>query len=215
MFSKPREELFRLNNQKITLKEIYDVFLKNMTLARDFLDLAELKEFRTKLREIRPLAILRDEYGPIRELIKSYSNNLYKVGLPQTIVFAVSCLETFLRKSYEILKGQPFSDDKRPNFLNLQKVREYYGELIKRDPLNRDEDLLIKVDAVIEKRNIIVHRAGIIDERAYKKFEKANICEGKVGDELKLDVDKVKQDISFLEKFAKVIYENIKDVEKK
>jgi hypothetical protein len=45
-------------------EESYDELLRELNLARDLLLLAKIKEIREEIRTIRPLAILRDEFGP-------------------------------------------------------------------------------------------------------------------------------------------------------
>jgi hypothetical protein len=197
-------------NQLNGFEEAYNVFLQNISISGDFLALLEFKEIRGQIREVRPLAILRDELGPARKMLKEHLDMLYKVGLPQTVVFVVSCFEDFLKSEYRLLKGQHITEKEELSFLQPQKVRDLFGEILKVDLLNGDEVLLKKVSATIQKRHIIVHRAGTIDKKAYGVFMDAQFEEGKVGDKLILNVDKVKQEIEYLGKFSKMVMDSLK-----
>jgi hypothetical protein len=197
-------------NQLNGFEEAYNVFLQNISISGDFLALLEFKEIRGQIREVRPLAILRDELGPARKMLKEHLDMLYKVGLPQTVVFVVSCFEDFLKSEYRFLKGQHITEKEELSFLQPQKVRDLFGEILKVDLLNGDEVLLKKVSATIQKRHIIVHRAGLIDKKAYGVFMDAQFEEGKVGDKLILNVDKVKQEIEYLGKFSKMVMDSLK-----
>lgn len=183
----------------------YSALQENLNTARTFVELAGLKEIREKIRGMRPLAIIRDTIFPLRRILKDTADKLYEVGLPQVLVFVVSCLEAYLKESYQMLKGELLTAEEERVFLRLERVRELFSEILKADVLEGDEELFRRAQVVIEKRHIIVHRAGIIDQKAYDVFREAGIYEGEVGSKLRLSADKVKQDIDVVEAFARKI----------
>jgi hypothetical protein len=190
--------------------DAYAVFVENMKVATSFLEIAIGKELRTEVRSLRPLAILRDEFGPFRRLIKDYTDNVYSVGLPQTVVFSVSCFEAFLEGLYETLRGESLVGEKDHGFPNLDRVRGKFGEICKADCLKGDDALQKRVKAVLEKRNIIVHRAGMIDRKAHDAFVAAGLLGLEEGAKLVLRVDDVKEDVEALKLYAATLVEATK-----
>lgn len=71
------------------LEEAYDDLTRELGLARELLSLARAQELRKELREVRPLAIIRDQYGPIRAMVRDYANKISETALPLLIVFCV------------------------------------------------------------------------------------------------------------------------------
>ena len=156
------------------LRKLQLTFEKNMDIAERFIQLADLKDIRETIRGYRLIPIIRDKVGPLRRRIKNISDKLYEVGLPQTEVFIVSCFEHCLKETYRILKGSDLGKEERC-FLRPKEIRRLYSGILKKDVLDGDEELLKRVKAVIETRHVIVHRGGIVDEKAYKVFRDAGL----------------------------------------
>jgi len=48
----------------------------------------------------RPLAALRNEFGPLRSYVKEFVDKISETALPLILVYCFSCLEGFLRRAY-------------------------------------------------------------------------------------------------------------------
>jgi len=192
-----------------SLKEIRSVFEVNMNSARLFVQLADLKKLRGELRSLRPIAIIRDSLGPLRQIVKDICNKTYEVGLPQTVVFIVTCFEYSLKEGYRRLKDGDLTDKENRSFLKPDAIRLLYGKIVKKDVLHGDEKLVKRIKAVIQERHIIVHRAGILDKEAYLAFEEAGLNRGTVGSKLKLSPEVVSEDIDHLKTFVSTILDHV------
>ena len=192
-----------------SLKELYSAFEANMNSAKLFTQLADLKELRGILRSLRPMAIIRDSWGPARQTIKGTLDKVYEVGLPQTVVFVVTCFEYCLKEAYRRLKGSDLTNKQEKSFLQPDVVRLLYGKILKKDVLDGDEKLVRRVEAVIQERHVIVHCAGILDETACSTFEKAGLDRGVVNSELELSPEIVSEDIEYVKTFVKKVFDQI------
>lgn len=178
----------------------YEEFLNEVSFIEGrLLLLAELKELREKIRSIRPIARLRDEFGPLRYKIKEFTDRLYEMSLSLSLVYTISCLEKFLRNTYLELG---FNIEKKDRGI-FSSPKEFLKRLSKRIGVDyQPDDLAKRVEAIFQKRHIIVHRDGLIDKDAYGIFKQAKIDEGNIGDRLILDSKKLKDDVSYIKKFA-------------
>ena len=61
-------------------------------------------------------------------------------------------------------------------------------------------------------RNVNVHNAQIVDEKAFKEFRKYGIYKYAKGERLELSVDKVREFISEAKEFAESIEAHLKSV---
>jgi hypothetical protein len=188
------------------LREVLDVFEKNMDLARRFLLAAEAREVRMLIREYRPLAILRNEISPVRRSL----SEVYEVGLPMVLVFLVTNFETCLRKFYTLLKGSETTKDEDKAFFHPHdKARVLFSNILGVDPLSENDQLASKARAIIVKRNVIIHRAKEVDKRAVKEFSELGLLKYQVGEKLKLDSEEVKSDLETLHSYVKKVFESI------
>ena len=175
-------------------QEIWRTFEKNMRLAEKFVLIAKAREWRMLIRQYRPLATLRDQFGPLRKFLAE----AYRVGLPQVLVFAVTCYEACLKGIYEVLKGEVVKEA----FLDPIKVKERYRKVLNEDPLAGADRLVVDTRAVILKRNVIVHRAGVIDEKAEEDFKKLGLPQYRAGQEIELNAEEVKRDLNVLRDYV-------------
>jgi hypothetical protein len=186
-------------------EEAWKVFCKNMELAERFLSMAEAKELRMDMREVRPLARLRDKVGPLRKFLA----DLYEVGLPLVLVFGVTCYEFCLKRMYEALKGDELTREEELAFLRPDEVRNLYGKYVRKDPLDGADQLAVDVRIAILKRNVIVHRAGEIDKTAEDEFRKVGVSQYKSGQRLELKSEEVKRDLNTLKSYVAKIYDSL------
>ena len=186
----------------------YTEFEENISKARELIRLASLKELMLEidaalmplkrarlLPEIRPFGILPSPED-IRMTIKDTTDKIYEVGLPQILVYAVSCLEAFLKDQYCMINP---SDKRVHIFLKAETIRKIYSAILRVDIFGGDEDLLNKLNSVFQKRHVIVHKAGVIDEKSCKE---CGWDTKRLGMRLRLDSDSVNQDIDVLEQVA-------------
>ena len=159
------------------VKQPFEVFKENIAKARELMRLAELKEviialdnILEPLKELRKLLrTLRRPLGifpsleDIRMLIKEKSDKIYEVGLPQILVFAIACLEAYLRDQYHILNPSDRDID-RYRFLRLnrkvrrlEELRKIYRKVLKRDILQENEILERELIDILGKRHIVAH----------------------------------------------------------
>lgn len=192
-----------------SLKEPYSIFQTNMDSAKFFTQLADLKELRRILRGLRPIAIIRDTHGPIRQIVKDALDKAYEVGLPQIVVFVVTCFEYCLKESYRRLKDSDLTNEQEKSFLQPNVIRELYGKILKKDVLDGDDKLVKRVEVVIQERHVIVHRAGIIDEKAYSAFREAGLNRGVVGSKLELSPESVREDIEYVQTFLRKVFGHV------
>ena len=185
------------------------MFEVNMNSAELFIQLADLKKLRGELRSLRPIAIIRDSVGPMRLIINDICNKIYEVGLPQTVVFIVACFEYCLKGGYRRLKGGDLTDKENKSFLKPDVIRLLYGKIVKKDVLDGDEKLVRRIKAIVQERHVIVHRAGILDKKAYLAFEEAGLNRGTVGSKLKLSPEVVSEDIDHLKTFVSTILDHV------
>jgi len=175
-------------------------FMEELKLARKLLTSLKVREIRIELRSIRPIALLRDEFGPIRRYFKEFVDNVSKVALPLILVFCVSSLEKFLRSIWELRFGS-YPKKFRKIFSNpkcfAKHVRKKFGVEI--------GPLTYRANAVAMKRHILLHRGGVIDKDALKVFREAGIRDLKENQKLLLTVENVEDDIKILEEFADAI----------
>ena len=184
--------------RKLTLAEVYASFLENVNAATSFLDLAGSKELRMEIRSLKPLTRMRDKYGPFRALIKEYTDKMYVVGLPITVVFSVSCFEVFLKDSFEAMARRPLLEGDHSGFPNLDEARKRFGGALKADCLRGDNALQSRAKAILQKRNVIVHMAGRVDQKANDAFMAAGKPTLEEGANLVLTVHGVKEDVETL-----------------
>lgn len=185
------------------------MFEVNMNSAELFIQLADLKKLRGELRSLRPIAIIRDSVGPMRLIINDICNKIYEVGLPQTVVFIVACFEYCLKGGYRRLKGGDLTDKENKSFLKPDVIRLLYGKIVKKDVLDGDEKLVRRIKAIVQEHHVIVHRAGILDKKAYLAFEEAGLNRGTVGSKLKLSPEVVSEDIDHLKTFVSTILDHV------
>jgi membrane-associated protease RseP (regulator of RpoE activity) len=177
-------------------------FEKEIGLAVEFLELAELKEIRGEARRLRLLPMIRDEAGPIRKAIKEFADTLYSMSLPLLLVFCVSCLEKFLRRLWLLKFGsidremwRIFSDPK-----DLAKeIKRRYGIEI--------GEATFKARSVVAKRHIILHNNGVVDEKALEAFMEAGERDLKLNQKLRPSANEVRRDIEKLLEFARKVKE--------
>jgi len=189
-------------------------FEENILKAKEFIGLATLKEI-TKLVDniseelenrrilpILPRVGILPSFKEIRGVLKETTDKIYEVGLPQVLVYAVSCLEAFLKDLY-VLQAQSNVEILERFPEDAYRIRQEFSKIIKGDALNGDNTLAYNMQAVFQKRHVIVHKAGIIDE---KSCEKALWEKSLVGTKLKLTSTIVNEDIETINKFAHTIY---------
>ncbi len=143
-----------MNNQ-----DPFVVFNKNIKKATDFLLLAELKE----LRERFSIPVI-EQYRPIRQMIKKWTAEICKVGLPQVLVYSVSCLDACIKNHYFNLNGDK-EKYYRSSFQNPNFVQDRFNELTESE-MNifvNNEELELKKNwkKIVEKRNEIVHEGKV------------------------------------------------------
>ena len=156
-------------------KQPFEVFKENIAKARELMRLAELKEVTIAidnilepLKERKLLPILPRRLGifpspeDIRMLIKEKSDKIYEVGLPQVLVFAIACLEAYLRGQYHIINPRDREID-RYRFLRFNRkarileFRKIYHKVLKRDIFQENEVLERELIDILEKRHTIAH----------------------------------------------------------
>lgn len=166
------------------VKQPFEVFKGNIVKARELMRLAELKEVTIALDNIlelpkerkllqtlrtlrRPLGIF-PSLKDIRMLIKEKSDKMYEVGLPQILVFAIACLEAYLRDQYHIINPSDIEID-RYRFLRLHhkvrslEFRKRYREALKKDILQENEILEKELIDILKKRHTIAHGLGELE----------------------------------------------------
>ena len=184
------------------LEEIWEEFKQEMGLVMDFLELVGLKELREEIRLFRPLAMIRDEVGPVRRAVKEFTDKLYNVSLPLLLVFSVSCLEKFLRRLWLLKFGS--IDKKMWRIFN--ELKDFAKEVRRRYGVEVGESTF-KARAVVAKRNIILHNNGIVDQKALEAFIEAGKQDSQLGQRLKLSVEEVRRDINTILEFAERVKE--------
>ncbi len=185
--------------------DAFNVFKRNIQLVEKFTLIAKAREVRMTLRDLRPLASLREKAGRFRKFLK----DLNSVGLPMVLVFAVICYETFLKEMYKILKGDELTRKENRAFFKPKAVTNLFGKIIKSDPLKGDAKLLKDVRIVIIKRNVIIHKAGENDKTAEDEFRSLGVIRYKKGKKLELEADEVENDAQKLKCYATKIFESV------
>ena len=143
--------------------------------------------------------------APVTSQIESESNEyidqLQRSGLAASIVMAVTAFETYLRDKY-VEKKQLSDDDKSKlgSFMYLENVKKRYEELGLKNLIGETTEQ--ELNEVLQTRHIIVHRAGIIDEKA---CDAAGWGKGAIGNNIKmsLDYNKVINEISIIGRFIR------------
>jgi len=204
------------------IREPFQEFKENIHKARELIRLAELKEItilidNKVLEPLKALGITRFPPPPLpplpgfpspeelHNLIRETTNKIYEVGLPQVLVFAVSCLEAYLKDQYRLLNPTDPKRDKY-NFLRAELVRKVYSAVLKRDVLKGNDPLERAIREIVIKRHVIVHRACIIDEKACLDGLERKL----VGTKLPLSSKVVGEDLDKIELFASLIYDSVK-----
>lgn len=190
------------------------VFRSNIEKARELIRLAQLKEVMLgidRLVESFPALKMIGNLRPgiflpspeeIRRPIKHTTDRIYEVGLPQTLVFAVSCLETFFKDQYKMLSKK---EEEGRWFQNIEKVRNNFGKYVSGDILDGKDDLFKETNEIFERRHVIVHKAGFIDKDYCEKTQRPPAL---IGSRLQLTADVLMKHIDVLEEVAETVYRN-------
>jgi len=131
--------------------------------------------------------------------IESQVKKLYELGLPQTLVFIVSCLEAYLKDNYSLIT----SNEVKKSLLNIKNIQRTYGRLIKGDILGGDEELRKDLEEIFQKRHVIVHNGGIIDKKAREKVEKWD--DSMIGQQVTLNSHVVEEHLARIEEFVALV----------
>jgi len=183
-------------------QDAFKFFKKNINDAKRTLKLLRLEELWGDIQSIRPLSQIR--LMPIRRMLKERSERIYELVLPQIIVFGVSSLDAFLKEKYKQKKGKEYGKGNRA-FQKADTIRKALGKCIKGDIFAGDENLKEDLQKVFDKRHVIAHRAGRIDDKYYDKY-----CKGKgfdvswVRKKLPLKSKEVENDLAIIEKFGEI-----------
>lgn len=186
------------------IDDAYRELENEFRLVKEFLNVVNLQEARTHIRASRPIAVFRDNVGPVRKEVVDYVRVLVQDALQMVIVLCVSRLESFLRVFWEERVGEISKPD-RTLFSNPRKFAgEFAGEAGEKKGVLLFVDEAVKNDAqaVVQERHVLVHNGGKIDDNAIKQFEKAGRYGFKSGDKLQLSVDLVRRDIKCIESFV-------------
>lgn len=207
-------EAHMVEESKMNEKDAFYFFKKNMDDARQTLRLLRLDEVWEDIQSMRPLSRFRPM--PIRKLLKERSEKVYELVLPQIIVFGVASLDAFLKMKYEQLsRFKQIAEDegKRRNektiFQETGRIRNKFGELVKKDIFRGDEKLKEDLQKVFGKRHVIAHRAGVIDD---DYCEKHKLDKSWINRKLPLDVETVENDLTTIEKFGDIANKIIGEV---
>ncbi|MBC7091961.1 MAG: hypothetical protein H5T50_08680 [Nitrososphaeria archaeon] len=182
------------------IEACFKEFEEELEFARNLLLVLKMRSLRTEIRSVRPLAALRDEFGPIRSYAKEFIDQVSEAALPLILIYCVSSLEVFLRSLWELKMGD-ITRDLRRIFSDLKcfskKIKHKYNVEIGR--------LVFQANAVAQKRHILIHNKGVIDNDSLSKFREAGITEFSEGQKLLLTVEDVEKDIKVLEEFATTV----------
>lgn len=198
-----------------------EVFKGNMEKARICIGLGYAKEVKTALDVLgfgksimefmrnrpRVVPFIDDGVNFITDywekqlvpFMESQVKKLYELGLPQTLVFIVSCLEAYLKDNYLLITG----NEVKKSLLNTKNIRRTYGCLVKGDILGGDEELRKDLEEIFQKRHVIIHNGGIIDEQACDKVEKWD--ESMIDQQVTLNSRVVEEHLARIEEFVTLV----------
>ncbi len=196
--------------------DVLDAFEYNIQKAKDLADAVDMIE-RGKgtgewlyqsaegLAKSLPLSEVIESIAPFTGRIESGLNEcidrVERSGLEASIVMTVTAFETYLRDKY-VEKKQPSEDDKSKlrSFMNLEYVKERYEEVDIKDLIDKTTEQKLK--KILQMRHVIVHKAGIIDEKACKM---AGWDKSAIGNNIKkfLNYDTTTNAISVIEDFVR------------
>ena len=149
-----------MNNQ-----DPFVIFNNNIERATKFLQLAELKELRERLS----LPIIK-QIRLIRQVIEKRTSEMYEVGLPQVLVYSVSCLEAYLKDYYYFTLKKIGIEYQETRFW-WNDILQKYEDLVE-DIFEGNKELLFDVEEIREKRHVVIHNSGIVDSEAIKRIIK-------------------------------------------
>jgi hypothetical protein len=169
--------------------DLRQVVRDNLEVARRVLLVFELKR---RLDEIPPVL---PRVSKIREFASSRVEEIKVASLPLVLVFVASCLEHYLREKVPIEEREKLEKEKKLGF----------KDLIERFSSRMGEKLDLSAHEMRIKRNIILHKAGVIDNKALKDFEEKGLTGYSVGAKLALSEDEVRGYIDVCEKICNLI----------
>jgi hypothetical protein len=159
--------------------DLRQVVRDNLEVARRVLLVFELKR---RLDEIPPVL---QRVSKIREFASARVEEIKDASLPLVLVFVASCLEHYLREAAP-------ADERKAKFW---KLIDHFSSRI-------GDKLALSAHEMRIKRNIILHNAGVIDNKALKDFEKKGLMGYSVGAKLTLSEDEVRGYIDVCEKIC-------------
>lgn len=164
--------------------DLRQVVKHNLDVARRILFVFEMKKRLDELPRIFPRSL-----SPIRDFLSQRMDEVKDASLPLVLVFVASCLEHYLREKIPIEKKEKLGFKKL-----IERFRSSIGDKLAKDA----HEMRIK-------RNIILHKAGVIDEKASKEFMKIGLTAYSVGDRLMLSEDEIRRYIDTCEKICNLI----------
>lgn len=194
--------------------DILQIFDYNIMKAKNLLELTKVYEIKQNIDKFineRPrvlsMELLVGVLDSIREFIRTpienYMRLVNETCYEQAVVSAVTALETYLRDKYCEEKG--IDEYVGRSFQNVDFIEEKFIESGVNIFSSVEEKN--KLNHIFQIRHIIVHKAGIIDQ---KSCENANWNQKLIGKSIRryLDYNAVKEIIESVETF-------VKDVEKR
>jgi hypothetical protein len=170
--------------------ELHQVVRDNLEVARRVLRFFELKKLIDEIPSMgRPLL------SKIRGSLSARVEEIRVASLPLVLVFVASCLEHYLREKIPIKEREKLEKEKKLGF----------EKLIERFSSRMGENLALSVHEMRIKRNVILHKAGVIDNKALKDFEEKGLMGYSVGAKLVLSEDEVRGYIDVCEKICNLI----------
>ena len=170
--------------------------------VKQTLKLLRLDEIWEDIQSMRLLSRFRPM--PIRKMLKERSKKIYELVLPQMIVFGGASLDAFLKLKFEQATGHEYGG----NFQRTDKIKEGFEKYVEGgDIFGGDEKLKKDLQKVFNKRHVIAHRAGVIDD-TYRK--KCTLDEAWINRKLPLDAETVENDLTTIEKFGEIANKIIK-----
>ena len=186
------------------------IFEYNFSKAKNLLELTKIHEIKNKIDEFiekrpRPLGLEPPLFGlfdSIREYLKTpldnYMNIVSKTCYEQSVVAGVTALETYLRDKFCEEKG--IDEYVGRSFQNVNFIEEKFREID--IEIFESEEVKRRLNHVLQIRHVIVHKAGIIDEKACNNAGWDNKLVGKHISRF-LNYDIVKEILDFIERFVK------------
>jgi len=173
----------------VVVPDIRQVVKDNLDIARRVLFIFELKKRLDELPRILPrLSVIRDHLSQRADEIKNAS-------LPLVLVFTASCLEHYLREKTPTEEKEKLRKNNKLNFYNLiEHFRPKMGDKLTND-----------AHEIRIKRNVILHKAGIIDKQASEELKEIGLTGYSVGAKLTLTQDEVRRHIDTCEKICDLI----------